>query len=87
MVAYSGGYLPAVWSVHAGGAKERVRGMILLDALFAESDKVAAWLAARPPAFFVSAYTHVAREENDALQKMLAERQVKFQTTLPPRTY
>jgi hypothetical protein len=85
MVAYSGGYLPAVWSVHAGGAKERVRGMILLDALFAESDKVAAWLTARPPAFFVSAYTKSAREENNALQKMLLDQKVKFQQSLPPR--
>jgi hypothetical protein len=85
MVAYSGGYLPAVWSVYAGGAQNRVRGMILLDALFAESDKIAAWLAARPPAFFVSAYTRVAHEENDALQKMLLEQKVKFQQSLPPR--
>ena len=35
IVAYSGGYLPAVWSVYVGGANERVRGMILLDALYA----------------------------------------------------
>jgi hypothetical protein len=85
LVAYSGGYLPAVWSVYAGGANERVRGMILLDALFAESDKVAAWLAAKPPAFFVSAYTPAAREENDALQKLLLEQKIKVKTTLPPR--
>ena len=85
MVAYSGGYLPAIWSVHAGGANERVRGIILLDALFAESDKLAAWLALRPPAFFVSAYTKLARDENDALQKLLVEQKVKFQTSLPPR--
>ena len=85
IVAYSGGYLPAVWSVHVGGAKARVHGMILLDALFAETDKLAGWLAAKPPAFFVSAYTKAAREENDALQKMLTEQKVKFQTSLPPR--
>jgi hypothetical protein len=85
IVAYSGGYLPAIWSVHAGGANERVRGMILLDALFAETDKLAAWLAARPPAFFVSAYTKLAREENDALQKLLLEQNVQFQPSLPPK--
>ncbi len=85
MVAYSGGYLPAVWSVYAGGARNRVHGMILLDALFAESDKVAAWLAARPPAFFVSAYTKSARDENDALQKMLLDQKVNFQQSLPTR--
>jgi hypothetical protein len=53
--------------------------------LFAESDKVAAWLVARPHTFFVSAYTRSAREENDALQKMLGEQKVKVQTSLPPR--
>jgi hypothetical protein len=83
MVAYSGGYLPAVWSVYAGGAPSRVRGMILLDALFAESDKVATWLTANPSAFFVSAYTKSARDENDALQKLLLDQKVKFQQTLP----
>jgi hypothetical protein len=85
MVAYSGGYLPAVWSIYAGGAKDRVHGMILLDALFAESDKLAAWLVGHPPAFFVSAYTKSARDENDALQKLLVDQKVKFQTSLPPR--
>lgn len=85
IIAYSGGYQPAVWSVHAGGATERVRGMIFLDALYAESDKLAAWLAARPPAFFVSAYTRFTRVENDALQKLLGEQQVKFQPSLPPK--
>jgi len=85
MVAYSGGYLPAVWSVYAGGAQNRVRGMILLDALFAESDKVAAWLVGHPPAFFVSAYTKSARDENDALQKLLLDQKVKFQQSLPTR--
>jgi hypothetical protein len=85
IVAYSGGYQPAVWSVHAGGATERVRGMIFLDALYAESDKVAAWLVANPSAFFISAYTHLTREENDALQKLLVEQKVQFQPSLPPR--
>jgi hypothetical protein len=83
MVAYSGGYLPAIWSVYAGGASGRVRGMILLDGLYAETDKLAAWLAAKPPAFFVSAYSRAAREENEALQKLLAARKVDFQTSLP----
>jgi hypothetical protein len=85
LVAYSGGYLPAIWSIHAGGASARVRGLVLLDALYAETDKLAAWLAAKPAAFFVSAYTKAAREENEALQKMLAVQNLKFQTALPPR--
>ena len=85
IVAYSGGYLPAIWSIHAGGATERVRGLILLDALFAESEKVAAWLVTKPAAFFLSAYTKGAREENEALQKLLTEQKIKFATSVPPR--
>src|SRR5262249_13395577 len=85
MVAYSGGYQPAAGSVYAGGATERGQGMILLDALYAETDKFAAWLAAKPPAFFVSAYTRFTRTENDALQKLLAEQNLDFGKSLPPR--
>jgi hypothetical protein len=85
LVAYSGGYQPAVWSVYAGGATERVCGMIFLDALYGENDKVAAWLAANPRTFFVSAYTRFTRLENDALQKLLGEQNLKFQPSLPPR--
>jgi hypothetical protein len=85
IVAYSGGYQPAVWSIYAGGATERVRGMIFLDALYAESDKIAAWLVANPHAFFVSAYTRFTHDENGALQKLLVEQNLKFQPSLPPR--
>ena len=85
MVAYSGGYQPAAWSIYGGGASARVRGMILLDALYAETDKFAAWLAAKPAAFFVSAYTRLTRGENDALQKTLGEQKLDFKTSLPPK--
>ena len=85
IVAYSGGYIPAVWSVYAGGANKRVRGVILLDALFAERTSSPTGSRRNRPAFFFSAYTKSAREENDALQKLLLEQKVKFQTTLPPR--
>jgi len=85
MIAYSGGYQPAAWSIYAGGATERVRGLILLDALYAETEKFDAWLQAKPPAFFVSAYTRFTRGENDALQKMLTEQKLDFKTSLPPK--
>src|SRR5262249_20300354 len=44
IVAYSGGYLPAAYSLAVGGAGERVRGVVLLDALYGEVDKFAAWV-------------------------------------------
>ena len=83
IVAYSGGYNPAAFILHAGKVDHRLRGLILLDALFAEVDKFADWLARRPPAFFVSAYGKPARDEHASLQRMLTERGVRFQSSLP----
>jgi hypothetical protein len=85
IAAYSGGYNPAAFALAIGGLGERVHGVILLDALFAEYDKFADWLARRPPAFFFSAYGKAARSEHAELQRLLAERRVTYQTTMPAR--
>jgi len=83
IAAYSGGYNPAAFILHSGRADHRLRGVILFDAPFGEIDKFANWLARRPPAFLVSTYGKAAREENATLQRMLTERGVRFQNTLP----
>jgi len=83
IVGYSGGYNPAAFALAVGGASQRIRGVVLLDGLFAEFDKFADWLAKRPPAFFVSAYSKAARAEHAELMKMLDERGVSVQKTLP----
>jgi hypothetical protein len=83
IVAYSGGYNPAAFILHHGGIDDRLRGLVLFDALYAEYDKFANWLAKRPPAFFVSAYGKASRDENTTLQRMLTERGVRFQSALP----
>ena len=83
LVAYSGGYAPAAWAIHHGGAGDRVRGVILLDALYAEMDKFADWIERRESAFFFSAYSRSARDENMALQHLLTERNVDFSVALP----
>jgi hypothetical protein len=85
LVAYSGGYQPAAFILAVGGADERLRGVILLDALYGEVDKFADWLARRPAAFFVSAFGKAAREENMVLERTLRERGLHFQTALPAR--
>jgi hypothetical protein len=85
IVGYSGGYNPAAFALAVGGANHRLRGVVLLDGLFAEIDKFADWLAKRPEAFFFSAYGKAARAEHTELQRMLTERGVSVQTTLPAR--
>src|SRR5208337_2169194 len=65
IVFFSGGYLPAVYSLTVGGEGGRVRGVVLLDALYGEKDKFVRW--AEGPgrsAFFVSAYSTSSRDGN-----------------------
>src|SRR5688572_23266633 len=44
IAAYSGGYLPLAYVLAVGGATERIRGAILLDALYGDHDKYLDWL-------------------------------------------
>jgi hypothetical protein len=85
IVAYSGGYNPAAFALAVGGVNDRVRGVVLLDALFAEIDKFADWIPRHPQAFFFTAYTKAARSEHAELQRLLTERRVSFQTAAPAR--
>ena len=48
IVGYSGGFLPTAWSLEVGGISDRVRGVVLLDAVYGEMDKFASWIAEQP---------------------------------------
>ncbi len=85
VVAYSGGYLASAWSLHHGGAKDRVRGVVLLDALYGDLDKFAAWMAANRSGFFVSSYTGSTRRRNEALMQMMQERGIPYVTEMTQR--
>ncbi len=84
IVAYSGGYLPAAYSLAVGGDQGRVRGLVLLDALYGERDKFVNW--AEGPgrnAFFVSAYSTSSREGNEAVRAQLEAAGVPTVSGLP----
>ena len=84
LVAYSGGYLPAAYSLAYGGAGERIRGVVLFDALYGEPDKFARWIESETGhAFFVSAYSGSSKEGNLAMQARLERNGVRTQTGLP----
>jgi len=86
IVAYSGGYLSAAYALERGGANHRIKGVILMDALYGDEDKFATWFAARRrQAFLLSAYTDSTREENATLQGLLAKKRIPF-TRSAPRT-
>jgi hypothetical protein len=84
IVAYSGGYLPAAFSLAHGGAGGRIKGVVLLDALYGEPDKFARWIEQeRGRAFFVSAYSTSSKTENDALRERLERDGVPTATGVP----
>jgi hypothetical protein len=84
IVAYSGGYLSAASSLERGGLKNRVRGVVLLDALYGELDGFASWISRNRSGFFVSAFTRSTQRRNVELERMLSERDVSISSALKP---
>lgn len=74
IVGYSGGFLPTAWSLDVGGATDRVRGVVLLDAVYGELDKFASWIEHNRTGFFLSAYTRHTRERGRTLMSMLRDK-------------
>ncbi len=76
IVGYSGGFLPTAWSLDVGGLSDRVRGVVLLDAVYGELDKFASWIENHRSGFFVSSYTHYTARHDRDLMHMLREKGV-----------
>ena len=73
IVGYSGGFLTTAYSLAVGGLnKNRVRSVVLLDAVYGELDKFARWIENNRSAFFVSSYTHLTKRHNDDFERILA---------------
>jgi len=82
IVAYSGGYATAASCIRHGGAGARVRGVVLLDALYGDIETFASWISSRQKAFFLSAFANSTRAHNAELEEMLKDREVAYNTKL-----
>ena len=85
MVAYSGGYNPAAYALSIGGADARIRGVVLLDALYGEVPRFADWLTRRRDGFFLSSYTASSAGGNAEIKRILAQHNIALSTTLGPK--
>jgi len=84
VVSYSGGYLPTAYALARGGAAHRIKGVILMDSIYGDEDKFAAWAAARRRlAFLLSAYTESTKDENATLRGLLDKRRIVHGEALP----
>jgi hypothetical protein len=84
IVAYSGGFGPTLAVLDNGGANSRLRGLVLLDALYDGIDTFADWIANNRSAFFVSSYTPYTERHNADLEHLLRERSVPYGSELRP---
>ena len=82
IVAYSGGYLAAAYCLEVGGVESRVRGVVLLDAIYGEMDKFDAWISNNRTAFFISAFSESTEKQNAAFKTMLTEHEIAFDVQL-----
>jgi hypothetical protein len=82
IVSYSGGFGPMLSVLAQGGANSRIRGLVLLDSLYAGIDQFADWIANNRSAFFVSSYTPHTAHHNADLEHLLAERSVPYASEL-----
>jgi hypothetical protein len=74
IIGYSGGFVPTAWSLEVGGLGNRVRGVVLLDAVYGELDKFASWVANNRSGFFVSAYTRYTQRHDHELMAMIRDK-------------
>jgi hypothetical protein len=82
LVSYSGGFGPTLSVLARGGAQQRIRGLVLLDSLYAGIDQFADWISEHRNTFFVSSYTPHTAHHNTDLKHALAERSVPYSTEL-----
>jgi hypothetical protein len=82
LVAYSGGFGPTLSVLARGGANPRIRGLVMLDSIYAGVDQFADWIADHRSTFFVSAYTAGTAHHNADLKHLLSERSVPYSSEL-----
>ena len=82
IVAYSGGFGPTLSVLDQGGVRSRVRGLVLLDALYGGISKFADWITYNRSTFFVSSYTPHTARRNAYLERLLRERSVPYSLEL-----
>jgi len=82
IVAYSGGFGTTLSVLDRGGVRARIRGLVMLDALYGGIDKFADWIANNRTAFFISSYTPHTAWRNAYLERLLGDRAVPYSSQL-----
>jgi len=76
IVSYSGGYLSTAYALERGGAAHRIKGVILMDSLYGDEDKFAAWAAARRRSAFAQRLYRIDSRRERHAQGLLGKRRI-----------
>lgn len=87
IVAYSGGYTAAAYAAHLGGVGDRIKAIMLFDALYGDLDKFGAWISRRSSAVFFSAFSKSSREANEKLQSQLTAAGIDVRSDFPSQSF
>ena len=86
VAAYSGGYLAAAFALDQGGLDHRIAGLILLDAVYGEVGRFAAWASrARDSAFLAALYSADSAALTEDLAVALIGRALRVERRWPQR--
>jgi hypothetical protein len=82
LAAYSGGYRATAYCLARGGMARRIKGIVLLDALYGEADKLAAWIGQRRGFTVVLGGPSTAANQK-TLARRLEQQDLPVRTRLP----
>ena len=85
VVGYSGGFEPAGYALRNSGIRERISGVVLLDAAYGQFAAFSHWMATIPEGFFLSAYTSSTASGNRRLMESLSDTGQSYITHMPPK--
>ncbi len=84
LIAFSGGYKALAAGLAWGGVDDRVVGVVLLDAVFGEAERLASWLATADNAFLVGLFTPASAAGTGTLLHALERRGMPCDDAHPP---
>ena len=83
VVGYSGGFEPTGQALKNSGIRERIRGVVLLDAAYGQFGAFSQWMRTTPEGFFLSAYTSSTARGNRQLMDAVSEAGQSYRTQMP----
>jgi hypothetical protein len=84
--AFSGGYRSVAYGLERGGVGHRVQGVVLLDAIYGEVERLQGWLStAGRRGIFVCLYGESSRDGTEALDAALARAGIAVSSRYPAR--